>query len=120
MRTDRIIALLLGCGIVVQTVFPAAAQSVPAIALRTDVTMQDLENAAARGANAQSYTTPPTAGGGTSGNVFQAVQQGDYNTITAVQTGTNNVIQIMQAGQQNQAAVTQAGSYNRVTLRQGR
>ncbi len=120
MRTDRIIALLLGCDLVVQALAPAAAQTVPAMALRTDLTMQDLENATARGANAHSYTMAPTASGGTNGNVFQAMQQGDYNTITAAQTGINNLIQITQAGQQNQAVVTQTGSYNRVTLRQGR
>ncbi|GEL41783.1 hypothetical protein MEX01_23740 [Methylorubrum extorquens] len=118
MRMARIIAAILGIG-VAQAAGPAGAQTVPALQMRSDLTMQDLENAAARNTNAQSYAAVTTSAG-PSGNLFQAAQTGDYNTITALQSGNNNLIQIVQAGQQNVATVSQTGSYNRVTLRQGR
>lgn len=119
MRTNLIIAASFACGLAVQANAPAEAQTVPAMQMRTDLTMQDLENAAARRINAQAYTVADTTAG-RSGNVFQALQEGDYNTITAVQSGTNNLIQIVQTGQQNSATISQTGSYNRISLHQGR
>lgn len=119
MRTNLGIVVSLACGLAGQAAAPAAAQTVPAVQMRTDLTMQDLENAAARATNIQSYALADTTAG-RSGNVFQAFQEGDYNTITATQSGTNNLILVVQTGQQNAATISQSGSYNRVILRQGR
>lgn len=119
MHTNLIIAANFACALAVQAAAPAEAQTVPAMQMRTDLTMQDLENAAAHRTNAQAYTLADTTAG-RSGNVFQASQVGDYNTITALQSGANNLIQIVQTGQQNAATISQTGSYNHITLHQGR
>lgn len=95
------------------------AQTLSGPQVRSDRTMRDMENDAAR----QTLNHAPAgsdSGLGSHNNLFQASQTGDYNTVEARQSGANNIIQIVQVGQMNTATVSQSGFNNSVTLRQGR
>lgn len=120
MKIVGFTAIIAG-GFLLQSGSSAWAQTVSPLQIRSDMTMQDMENNAIRTTMGRiSAGTDATPGSTNQGNLFQITQTGDYNTVNGTQTGTGNVALVTQMGQLNSVTILQSGTGNRATLHQAR